>query len=115
MKIEAVFKENGVKVILEIVPYGLFVYQDEKRNYEIEQKLIMAAQEMLTEELRKELEGYGGERPEGYVYYYAVLHAFDGLLKYEHNQLITLFPGDFTFRRIDILTQETVSTTVDER
>lgn len=103
MKIEAIWNENHKKIEIEIVPYGLFVYEKDNRMYEIEDNIIAVSQAMLTEDIRKELEDYGGERPEGYIYYYAALHHFDGLVSYEKNQIMTLFPGDFTFKRMDIV------------
>ena len=112
MKIIAL-KDNKF-ITIDIFPYGLYVYNDiclddsEKepcRNLQIEEDLIKESENIYNSEqgIRELLSDYGGERPEAYKFYHAALKKFNGEISYPYEQILTLYPEDFTFRRLDII------------
>lgn len=117
MTVTALVKWNGRNEIryIEVIPYGIFVYDAEHMSDEKLQRYLMTCcMDALNQNpaIRDELSHFGDERPEGYIYAYGLLHHFDfGVqdetchfaISYPNHELFTLYPGDAFYRRMDIL------------
>lgn len=116
MRIRAILFSYDKKIKefeIEACPYGLYVFADDARDFELEESLLERGMRYLREGMvtRQELGRYGGERPEGYVYAYAMLMQFampdNGYwISFPDEDLFTLYPGDCTYQRIDFLKKE---------
>lgn len=116
MRIRAIlfnYDEKIKEFEIEVCPYGLYVFADGARDFELEEFLLERGMRYLREGMvtRQELGRYGGERPEGYVYAYAMLMQFEMpnggcWISFPDEDLFTLYPGDCTYQRIDFLKKE---------
>lgn len=98
---------------IDVCPYGLFVDANSERDYKLESWLVSRCHEYLDKNLitRKELEKFGGERPEGYIYAYGMLQQFqlpndDYWVGFPNRDAFSLYPDDLTYNRLDFLEKE---------
>ena len=98
---------------LMVCTYGLYAYINDEENDRLEQFLRERVPKLASHEdpLRKELATYGDERPEGYVYAYAVLQQFqskedDIWVSFPNQDYFSLYPADESYHRVDILNKE---------
>ena len=108
---------NGNKPLQEfqltVCTYGLYAYINDVENEELEQFLRGRVPKLTSHEdsLRQELATYGDERPEGYVFAYAMLQQFqkpddDIWVSFPNRDYFSLYPADESYHRVDILNKE---------
>lgn len=98
---------------LMVCTYGLYAYINGVENEELEQFLRGRVPKFTSHEdsLRQELATYGDERPEGYIYAYAVLQQFQSVtddiwVSFPNQDYFSLYPADESYHRVDILNKE---------
>lgn len=98
---------------LMVCAYGLYAYINDIENEKLERFLRERVPKFTSHEdsLRQELMTYGDERPEGYVYAYAVLQQFqskgdDIWVSFPNQDYFSLYPADESYHRVDILNKE---------
>lgn len=105
--------ENEVvmEFLLTVFPYGLYAHSLQGEYLpELERQLLLRSQQCLAQGLisREALSKLGRERPEGYVYIHAAVRQFqlpedDIWVRYPNEDMVSLYPADFTYRQIHLL------------